>query len=173
MVNINLADDAYQKDNKTSIYNKGALILALVLIFLIAGYLAIYFMQKNVIGKISDANKLYGQEHDKLLSGRNKEIVDFQNRMTVAKGLVNKKNSGLEGLPAMEKTILPGVFLNSFDFKEEGSALEIQGVADNFEVLAKQIASFKNSSYFSGVDVGKTALDESGKVSFYLNLNIK
>jgi Tfp pilus assembly protein PilN len=174
MVNINLAESEYsQKEQTGKLYNTGAFVLLLVLIILLAAYFWLSFSIKNIDGKIAAANAQYAQERTKLVKSANKEVVDFQNRMDMASNLVSERNPGVESLPAIEKAFIPGVYATSLNYDQEKNSVDLAGVADTYEVLAKQILSFKQSENFSGVAVGKTGLDQSGNVVFDLSLNIK
>lgn len=172
MVNINLAEVEYAKERQSITYNKSVLVLSIIIILLALAYVGIFFSEKNVLAKTEAANSRYSDEHSKLINN-NKDIVDFQNRLTAAKGLIKEKDVAYASLPVVEKAIIPGSYLDSFDFEQNTNSVEISGVADNFDVLARQILSFKQSDYFSGVTTGKTSLNKDGKVEYSLSLNIK
>lgn len=172
MANINLATNSAAADKKIISYNAGLMTALGILIVLIVGYVAIVFIGKSTQAKTAEAESQYGIEHQKLITG-NKDIVDFQNRLVVAKDLVPQESVGYSSLPAVEKAMLPGIFLKNFNYDQAQRTLSVDGVTDNFDMLAKQILSFKESEYFSAVTTGATSIDTGGKVNFTLKLKIK
>jgi len=173
MVNINLAATSYENDKHSSSYKKGLFVIVSVLVVLAGVYLWIYLATKSAATKTDTANNQYNEEYQKFISSGNKNVMDFQNRLTVAKDLLNQKNSGYGSLPAIETAMVQGVYLNSLDFNQSKNSITVEGVADNFDMMAKQILSFKQSAFFSGVTTGMTNLDQNGKIDFNLNLSIK
>jgi len=169
MVNLNLADAEYQQTKSPLNYKNGLIIIVVMLVILLVGYLVIYLLEQRTDGKITAAHSQYVAEYNKLTSTGNRDIVDFQNRILTAKGLTDQEKAGYGTLPALEQAIVPGVYLKSFDY-EQAKAVTVDGVADNFDVLAKQILSFKNSTYFSDISMGATNVDDNGKVEFTLKM---
>jgi uncharacterized protein (UPF0333 family) len=140
---------------------------------MVVAYLWIFFSSKSTAAKTESANSQYGIEYKKFISGDNKDVMDFQNRLMVAKDLLNQKNSGYGSMPAIEAAMVQGVYLKSFDYEQSKNSVAVEGVADNFDIMAKQILSFKQSAFVAGVTTGTTSLDNNGKVNFTLNLSIK
>jgi len=174
MVNINLAATSYENDKRSSsYYNQGMFVIVAILVILAGAYLWIYFSVNSTVAKTAAANNQYDAEYKKFIGGNNKNVMDFQNRLTVAKELLNQKNSGYGSLPAIETAMVQGVYLNSLAFDQLKNSIATEGIADNFDMMAKQVLSFKQSAFFSGVTTGKTSLDKDGKVNFVLNLSIK
>lgn len=128
-------------------------------------------MQKSTLSQLEGTKTAYKSEYDKFMG--NKEIMDFQNRIALAEGFLDQKATGYLSLPAIEKSALSGAYLMSFDFDYAKKSIKIEGVADNFDILAKQVLSFKQSDFFSEVNAGDTKLDDKGKVDFVLTLKIK
>ncbi|MFA6974159.1 MAG: PilN domain-containing protein [Parcubacteria group bacterium] len=172
MANINLATNSYAADKKTFSYNAGLMVVGGVLLALVIGYGVILFFDRSAQAKIGTTNEQYETEYQKLISG-NKDLVDFQNRIVVAKELVPQESAGYSSLPAVEKAMVPSVYLKDFNYDQAQKTISVGGVADNFDMLAKQILSFKKSDYFTEVSAGATTLDQKGKVNFALKLKIK
>jgi Tfp pilus assembly protein PilN len=70
----------------------------------------------------------------------------------------------------VQKTVLSGVVVSELSFK--GNAVDLNIVAENFEILSKQILSFKNADLFKTVEVASTNRNESGKVAAILSLGL-
>jgi hypothetical protein len=174
MVNINLAENEYDQKEKTGrLYNTGALALLFVLIVLVAAFFWLDYSTKSVEGKITATNAQYAQERSNLVKSANRDVIDFQNRLDIAGNLVAQRNAGVESLPAVEKAFVSGASATSLTYDQTKNSVDVAGVADTYEIMAKQLLSFKQSDYFSGATVGKTSLDQNGKVVFDLSLNIK
>lgn len=172
MANINLATHSYAADRKSVSYSVGLTVTFVVLVVLLIGYGAILFIDKNTQAKSAEADSQYAAEYQKLITS-NKDVVDFQNRLIIAKDLVVQEGVGYSSLPAVEKAMIPGVYLADFNYDQAQKTISVTGVADNFDMLAKQILSFKESKYFAEVSAGSTTLDQNGKVEFELELKIK
>jgi hypothetical protein len=173
MANINLAAASFENNDHESSYNKGLMVILAILVILAGAYIWIYFAAKSAVSKKNAAKVQYDAEYAKFIGGNNTNVMDFQNRITIAKDLLNQKNPGYDSLPAIEAAMVQGIYLKALDFDLSKNAIKVSGVADNFDMMAKQILSFKQSTFFSGVTTGTTNLDENGKVNFELNLIIK
>jgi Tfp pilus assembly protein PilN len=172
MANINLAATSYENDRRASNFNNGLLIIVTILIILAITYVWVYFSANNAANKTKMANEQYNTQYQKFIGSTNKDVLDFQNRITIAKDLMNQQKLGYGILPAVENAMVRGVYFKLFDFDQTKNSIEVEGISENFDMLAQQIRSFKQSTFFSGVTTGTAGLDENGKVSFELNLSI-
>ncbi len=168
MASINLAT-AGLPQKQSMPYKTGIISIAAVLVVLAGGYFWLAAENNKTASAIGTANSSYLAEYQKLTTS-NKETVDFQNRISLAGDLLAEKNTALNSFPELEKDILPGAHLTAYELKEGELALGI--VTDNFDILARQIASFKKSPYFSAVSVGKSSLNDMNKVISEIVLNI-
>lgn len=170
MVNINLASDTAER-GITLPYKKGIAAVITIFAILVGLYVFLEFYKSNLDKKIKNANAEYASEYKKFTEGNNKNIMDFQNRIILAKDLVEKKNIALENITEIEKTITGGNHLTSFNYDQIGNLLSLNCVADNFSLVAKQLLSFKEkSSEFSDVSVGKASVNSDGKIEFSVDL---
>lgn len=168
MTNINLAtSDLPQKQGLP--YKKGIVSIVIILALLLGGYGWTSFEAGKIGREIKATNGNYLAEYQQLTSN-NKEIVDFQNRITLARGLLAEKNTAGNSLPELEKNILPKAHLTAYSLEKNKLALTV--IADNFDILARQIASFKKDNYFSAVSVGRSSLNEENKVVSEIILNV-
>lgn len=168
MTNINLATSGLPQKQGLP-YKTGIISIAAVLVILIGGYFWLTMESNKTASAIGTVNSSYMAEYQKLTTS-NKEIVDFQNRITVAKNLLAEKNLAAESLPGLEKNILPGVYLTTYAL--EGNKLTLNAVEDNFDVLARQVANFKKSAFLSSLVVGNSSLNDKNKVVSDIILNI-
>lgn len=168
MTNINLATSGLPQKQKRP-YKKGIISIIVILAVLFGGYGWLLLEAGKARGEIETVNGDYLAEYQKL-TGSNKEIVDFQNRITLAKNLLAEENAAYSSLPELEKNLLPGAYLTGYSL--DGGKLTLGITANNFDVLARQVASFKRNPYFSGVSVGKSSLGENSKVVSEIVLNV-
>lgn len=173
MVNINLTTSGSQLERKGFPYKKGLIVMILVLLLLGGAHLGIILLKNYTIAQTSIVNDQYKSEYDKLISESNKSVVDFQSRMAAAKKLVNQDNTALDALLQVEKSILPGVYISSYEYDDNKKILTLENFADDFNLVAKQILSFKQLDYFLQVAPEKTGIDTNGKVKFQIELKVK
>jgi len=173
MANLNLAEAEYQQNKSSISYTGGLVVIFVILVMLLGGYLWIYFSEKSVDSSAASAKSQYDEQYAKLTGTGNKDVVDFQNRILTAKGLTDQEKAGYQSLPATEQSMVPGTYLESFSYDQSKKTVTVIGVADNYNILAKQILSFKKSDYFSDISTGATSLDKNGKVDFSLSMTTK
>ncbi len=147
--------------------------MILVLLLLGGIYLGITLFKNYTLSQTSLVNNEYKIEYDKLISESNKSIIDFQSRMAAADKLVSQNNAALETLLQVEKSILPGVYISSYKYDDSKKVLTLENFADDFNLVAKQILSFKQLDYFLQVAPEKTGIDTNGKVGFNVELKVK
>lgn len=173
MANINLSTGGAASNRGGLPYKKGILVIFAIVIILGGIYAGIIFYQKILTARIQSLNDLYTVEHAKLTGESNKKILDFQNRLNAAKELSVRKSTAVEAFAEMEKNIANGAYIASYDLDVVKNSLEISCVADNFNLVSQQVMLFKNSDFFSGVELGDAKANEDGKVEFKIKLKIK
>lgn len=173
MVNINLKTDG--NTNKDKIEWGKTLPLAILILAIVGlAYVAVLFYSKKVDGELKTAKDLYNQKLEDLKKGNVKNVFDFQNRLTESKKMIDTNFNLMDSLREIEKAMVPGVYLNSYQFEADKKSLSLGCIASNYNDVAKQIFSFKKSAYFSDVSSGETSLSgQDGKINFKINLQIK
>lgn len=172
MVNVNLSTSGNQQKNGVP-YAAGITIVIIILVLVGLVWGGIVFYKNYLVRNVVNTKALYEVENRKLTGEGGLSVMDFQNRLTIAKNLLNQKKIARETLGKVESSIIPEVYLNSYNYDGAKNVLSLDCVGDNFNSAAKQILSFKKSDYVSDVTVGKTSLNDKGKVSFLLDLKIK
>ena len=99
-------------------------------------------------------------------------FFNFQNRLNIANELFGKKDKTLEILDELEKRIIPGNYINSYDYDYEKKNLKIELVCNEYNNVAKQVLSLKNSSFFSEVALSKSSVDEKGDIRMPVELRV-
>lgn len=173
MVNINLTTAENEGVKKEFPYKKGLTVIIIALVIVGAAYGGIIQYSKQVSKADADAKSTYLVEYDKLAAGSAKEVLDFEQRLELSKSLLSENDATMNSLTELEKTVVPGVYLASYEYNNQENSIKVQCVGENFRSVAQQLVSFKKSALFSSASVGETTLTEKGKVNFPVNLKIK
>lgn len=170
MVNINLTTK--QEDAEAGSLGRewGLFILAVVLAAII--YAGVFSYNRWLNQDLAVKNEEYKTKYNSLME-KGKSVFDFQNRLEAAKPLVVEKNYALESLGQIEKSIVPEVYVESFDFNSEKGQISLTCVTQNYRLMANQMASLKKMNYFSEVAIDNTVTRDDGKIEFTLGLTIK
>lgn len=172
MINMNLKTDA-SSDRQKIVFGNAIPLAVTLLVIIVLGYAAILIYTKKINDQISKTEMSYIQKLDDLKKGNAKNVFDFQNRLSESKKLLSANYNSTDNLRELEKIMIPGVYLNGYEFDGEKKSLRLECIASNYNDVAKQILSFKKSEYFSSVVAGETSLsDKDGKIIFGVNLNI-
>jgi hypothetical protein len=99
------------------------------------------------------------------LKGKNVDrVVNFDRRMELGLKEISSKEDYDNYLKELESLMVSGARIDSFRYSS--SAVDLAVSADNFNTVARQILSFKNSSYFKDLKMGATSRNEDGSVKF-------
>jgi len=171
MVNIDLKASGVERSAYENRTDSSLLIIFLSLIITLAIAGGMYFWKISLDKNIKSLDSQITAENEKLSRQDTKDIMDLQNRLGVAKTIIEKDNKLLASLSELEKTVVSGVYIKSFSYKND--IAEALLVADDFPSLARQIDSFKNSdSIFKKVESGPAKLNSSQKVEANITLAI-
>ncbi len=187
MVNINFSaqqEESPKEEKKERLLNRGLLGIMAVFVLTLAVYGMLLFLQKKFIKDAKTVREEYGSKLAYFDADDAKEVVDFQNRISVARGLWDGKKGVFKGvnmreaLSKIEKLIIPKeVYLSSLRYDEKTNTISLVAVANNYNVVAKQILGFKKgegSEYFSSVSAGKTSYNpDRNIINFDVNLKLK
>jgi hypothetical protein len=144
--------------------------VVIVLVWLgIYGGMLLY--KEIVEKKIAASNGEIAAKEKTIKEGGNKDIFDFQSRISLASTLLEKKNSALGSLDKLQEVMIGGVSVKSYDYNVEENALVIECEANNYNSAAKQILNFKKSEYFSEVSVFDIS-PMKGKIVFSIKTKI-
>lgn len=133
----------------------GSFLLALsILIVVLIVWGGLIVGQKYLSGKIATAQSEYQAESQQLSASNAQQLADFQSRTSIASTLLKNRPDVNVYLGAMEKDIVPPVYLTSFQYDSTKKTLTVSGVADGYRTVARQLLSFKNDSLFSSVSLG-------------------
>lgn len=174
MANINLSTGEVKPGVDLNVSRGGMTSLIFILIVILALYGVEIFWGKKMATETEAINAQFNSNYSNLTTGNPIEVIDFQNRITVAKKLSAEGRDIRESLLDIEKTIIPGVYLSSYEYDQKTGMVILTCIGDNYNLAAKQILNFKKSTYFSDTSGGETELvAETGKVKFVINLKLK
>jgi len=101
------------------------------------------------------------------------ELVDFQERLDSTMDNLEKKSNPKDTVDAIERLIVKGVFLDSLVQDGDNGKIEMKAVSDSFKTAASQMLSLKKSDIFSDVRIIDSGRDDSGRVVFSLEADLK
>ena len=170
MVNIDLKTDI----EKPAVEMSADLSLAAIFIItaiVLAVWGGFYLWNRSLTSSISSADAQITQKSMDLSKRQDaKDVIDFQNRSKLAKGIVKEKNSFFGSLVEIEKKIVSGVYVGSFSYVK--GVVNITVVANNYTIIAQQLANLKGSAVFSNVSAGSMSTANDGKVQMAISLNV-
>jgi hypothetical protein len=173
MININLKTDGNSNKEKVD-WGKALPLAAALLVVIGAAYLVVTFYTKKYEDGTKAAQNDYDQKLDNLKKGNAKDVFDFQNRLSESKKMLDGNLNPNNTLGEIEKVIIPSAYLTAYQFDAEKNSLDLTYSVSNYNDVAKQIASFKKTDYFSEVSLGDMKLSgQDGKISVSVNLKIK
>jgi hypothetical protein len=112
---------------------------------------------------ISESRSLQGKDADR--------VADFQGRLDKIFQINNAKIDANNLFAQFQNTIVQGSQASTFSY--DGN-LSVKFLCDNFNVVAREIMSFKKSSYFGGTTIESISRDnQTGKVALTLSIPIK
>lgn len=174
MANINLSTStAGYVNQRDSVARSGLISIFMILVFVLALYGGLIGWKKNLNNKIAAATKSYDAIYAELMSGMNIEVTDLQNRIFISKKLIKQDKLTRDVLEIIEKNIVSGVYLNLYDSNMGDHKLKLEGLANSYNDLSRQILSFKSSKTFSSVSLIDSKVLESGKISFSIEIKFK
>jgi hypothetical protein len=175
MANINLSTGGeIERQESGGIFSGGIIWAFVALIATLALYAGISAYSKIVSGNIESTKGEYKKEYDRVLGGSGRDIVDFQNRLDEAKSSLSDSKNMRNNLQLVEKAMVPGSFLVSYKYDSKLGIVSLLGLADNYNVVAKQILGLKGIPDFSSVDPKGNSYDsEKNKVLFNIDIKLK
>lgn len=174
MSNINLSSFSQEEKKPTQLAEKSLLGIFSVLVLVLAAWAGLFFYGKYLDKSIEQAKQSYQSQIAQLGSEGSKNVIDFQKRLDVSKSLITQGRNIGDDLTQVESLMVPNVYLSGYSYDESGKKISLTCVGDNYNTVAKQILSFKNSSYFSSVAAGSSSVDaQSNKITFPVELKVK
>ena len=170
MENVNLT--TIPKNER--IIGSGTLKLTSLLVLVVLAYAGLLLYGNFLTGKTQDLKAQYNDQHANFMSDTSKKVLDFQNRLVVSRELLDQERDINKDIDAVRSAISKGTYLDSYKYDDASRTITLNCYSDNYGTIAKQILSFKNSSYFSSVSMGETKVDsKTNAINFSISLKIK
>ena len=146
---------------------KWPLAAGIILLFLIAVVWAgLFFYNKS----LSQEKEALDQKMVEFKKEENKEmvakIISLENGITLAKGLLAAHKYPSKIFTFLEETTISNVVWEDFSFDEKNTEILLDGRAQTFSVIAKQIAILEGDERVSSISVSGAQLDQAGGASF-------
>jgi len=171
MANINLTSSPQAQDFGAISYLKTPILMIIALAIVGGAYFWINLKTNELVAKTEQDKQAVVVEQKNIKSNNSKIVFDFQDRLILSKGFLEKKRQDLDSLGELEKIVVKGVYLTKYSYS--GNSVSVSCVADNFDNVAKQILNFKSSDYFSP-DISTTSTESKDeKINFGVELKIK
>jgi len=171
MVNINLKiDHAGEKKGPSPI--TAGIVLGSLLLLLMLAYGGMLFYKSRLDKKVEAGNTEYVAKVGAFKAGKAKNVFDFQNRLNNVINLSGEKEKTVEVLVNIEQFMIPDLYINSFEYDKTKGEINMSLNAKNYNGVAKQLLKFKNSGYFSDIQVKGSEVTEKG-VKFPVTLIVK
>lgn len=174
MMNMNLStEQTGELDQSRASSSWGLIIISIVFVLTAAAAGGLILWKNTLTKQMNDAEAAYQAKYDQLIKEkRNADVADFQKRITMANDLVKEKNMILENVQFVERSVVPGLYLTKYENDKKTKMLKLEGVADKYETVAKQVLSLKASDAFSSVDVTKVDLSPKGEINFSMEIKV-
>jgi Tfp pilus assembly protein PilN len=170
MANINLVT----VEKKGNVFTPGTLKMFFVLLLVVVLYGGLFFYGSYLNKKTISLKAQYADKHNMFMGSDTKKVMDFQNRLIISQTLIGKSRDIDKDLDAVRAAISSGTYLDSYGYDDAAGTITLNCFANNYDTIAKQILSFKSSTYFSNVSVGDTKLDtRANTVNFSIILTLK
>jgi len=177
VTNINLVTPESEK--KPLLTGKASLALSVGLVILMLGvYGALSYLKWKYSSEKQDTETQIQDEKNKMSGPNYAAVSDFQERLDVLSKVVDDHSYWDAFLKSFSKYILPEVRLTSVSWDEKKNAMEVKGIAPNFEVLSREIILLQKFSGAGSVEfknAGEKAAGENsqGGISFELDVKIE
>lgn len=171
MANINLSTNQLSGSRKKPPITDIGTAVGLILLFIIVGVSIFLFVrEESLSGKVSAAETAYSKKRAELTEGRNRDVIDLQTRIFKLRDVVSQRNSAVDSIQNIEKYLVAGVIVKDLSHNKEEKTIKLDCTAENHDVIAKQIASFKSFEFFSNVTLESTKVSPTGGIDFSVSI---
>jgi hypothetical protein len=146
--------------------------LFLFIVLLAWGGIKVYSMQETK--KVADINNQTIAESQNLQGKNIDRVADFQGRLDKIIQANGSKIDTNNLFTQFQNTIVQGSRATNFEYDSSSNSLKATFLCDDFSVVAREIMSFKESTYFGGAVIDSISRDsQTQKVSLSLVIPVK
>lgn len=180
MTTINLYQNSGENEKKLGFNsaNKGfyfsisILLLTVLVYFGLSFYIPALQAESDALSAdiVSENSKLVGLKNLANVADMQKRLSEIRNNLGIKDGKVSRTEM-TSVLDKLSGDLGNGVLVDEYTFDSE-KGVNAKFTANGFGDAARQISNFKNSTYFTGFELGGISRQESG-ISCEVSMNIK
>lgn len=175
MANINLSQSSVERRNREigSIFDRGVLIPLSIFILVFGVWFGLNMYDKSLEENIV-ATDLDIQSQTAELSGKSvARVIDFQKRLDlIDTKLSDKTRDPLSIVASVEKSMVPGAFLNAYEYDADAQTLSLSVAARDFQIMAQEAMALKTYGGFSTITVGDISKSDDGTVESKMDISL-
>ena len=169
--------ESFSKNNISDVISdkKGAFALfASLFLFIItlAGYGGLYYLNKSQDDTQAQLVQQVQQKEDDLRPQVLDKIYALRKKLKTIAAVIGTHQFTANTFSLLERDTHPRVSFDSYSFSPNNKSIVLKGKADNYSVLARQIAFFEGDQQINKVEFGGLSLGEDGRVSFNLTVYV-
>ena len=124
-------------------------------------------MQRAEIEQKTTALEAVGTQQQKEYE---ETVISYQKKIKDFIDIFGNHEFASHAFSFMQDQTMPNVWFSRFDLDKKNSKVQLLGQADNMEDFSRQVANFEKNEYVKSVGTLNSALSESAKVQFNVNL---
>lgn len=171
-INLSQSTQARNQQPASPFLDKSFVIPASLLVVAFGVYGGLLLYNSSLVAQSKSLQDEIATQTEGLNSATVNRVIDFQDRMTNIDDKLKEddsmkkaQTSSPEMLAVMEKNIVSGVSLSSYEYNMEAKLLTLKLSANDFKDIARQVTNFKSVAAFTGVTVSDTAKAEDGSIT--------
>lgn len=174
MANINLSTNQLNGTRKKPpMANTGTTVALVFLLIIVGASVFLVVREKSLMREIASTEKKYDEKRAELTEGRNMDVIDLQSRIFKLKDLVGQRNAALDSMQNVEKLLVSGVMVKNFNYNNAEKVIKLDFIAENHDIVARQIANLKSFEFFSDVNLESTKIAAAGGIDFVVTITSK
>ena len=143
-----------------------------LLVITVAGYAGLFYLNKSQENAQTQFVQQIQQKEDDLRPKLLDQIFALQKRIQTVSGVISSHGFAAHTFSALERDTHPRVRFNKYTFAPKDRTIVLTGEADDFGVLARQIAFLEGDQQINKVEFGGLALsEENNHVLFNLTIH--
>lgn len=148
----------------------GAIALALLVILIGAGLFFWNRSLENQVQALEDERMSVIAQRDAQLETR---VNTLSAALTAYQDLLRQHRNWSRIFNIIENRTVPEVTFSSFEGEYGAGALELEGTAQNYGQVARQVRAFEETEQFTRVTIQSVELNEQGQVAFSVSIIFK
>lgn len=164
-----------QADDFSYTSRKGAFALLIGLFFFIisiAGYAGLYYLNKSQETTQGELILQVERKEEDLRPKVLDEIFSLQKKIKSISAVLSSHPFSGNTFSLIERDAHPQISFASYNFSPRDNKISLKGEAENYAVIAQQIAFFEGDKEINKVEFGGLALKDNRRVTFSLTIYV-